>query len=70
MYRMMEIILPPSVAKQLAQIRRSASRKEQCHFITCKRTEGTLKLVAKLKKSHNLQNYNKTIHDVRDIFNV
>ncbi|XP_022181413.1 uncharacterized protein LOC111041447 [Myzus persicae] len=64
--RMMEIILPPAVAKQLAQIRRSASKKEQCHFIMCKKTEGTLQLVAKLKQTH----HNKTIHDVREIFNI
>ncbi|KAL5236708.1 hypothetical protein ACI65C_004118 [Semiaphis heraclei] len=64
--RMMEIILPPAVAKQLAQIRRSASKKEQCHFIMCKKTEGTLQLVAKLKKT----NHNKTIHDVKEIFNI
>ena len=63
---MMEIILPPAVAKQLAQIRRSATKKEQCHFIMCKRTEGTLQLVAKLKKPH----HNKTIHDVKEIFNI
>jgi len=62
----MEIILPPAVAKQLAQIRRSATKKEQCHFIMCKKTEGTLQLVAKLKKT----NHNKTIHDVREIFNI
>ncbi|XP_060847310.1 uncharacterized protein LOC132926907 isoform X2 [Rhopalosiphum padi] len=69
--RMMEIILPPAVAKQLAQIRRSASKKEQCHFIMCKKTEGTLQLVAKLKKSNNFKtNHNKTIHDVREIFNI
>ncbi|KAE9528890.1 hypothetical protein AGLY_012465 [Aphis glycines] len=69
--RMMEIILPPAVAKQLAQIRRSASKKEQCHFIMCKKTEGTLQLVAKLKKSDNFKtNHNKTIHDVREIFNI
>lgn len=68
---MMEIILPPAVAKQLAQIRRSASKKEQCHFIMCKRTEGTLQLVAKLKKTDNFKtNHNKTIHDVREIFNI
>ncbi|XP_060856094.1 uncharacterized protein LOC132933839 [Metopolophium dirhodum] len=64
--RMMEIILPPAVAKQLAQIRRSATKKEQCHFIMCKKTEGTLHLVAKLKKTH----HNKTIHDVKEIFNI
>ncbi|KAF0765273.1 Uncharacterized protein FWK35_00006160 [Aphis craccivora] len=69
--RMMEIILPPAVAKQLAQIRRSASKKEQCHFIMCKKTEGTLQLVAKLKKTDNFKtNHNKTIHDVREIFNI
>lgn len=62
---MMEIILPPSVAKQLAQIRRSATKKEQCHFIMCKKTEGTLKLVAKLKKTNN-----KTLNDVKEIFNM
>lgn len=60
----MEILLPPAIAKQLAQVRRSASKKEQCHFITCKRTEGTLKLVAKLKKTE------KTIHNVKEIFNL
>jgi len=62
---MMEIILPPSVAKQLAQIRRAATRKEQCHFIMCKKTEGTLKMVAKLKKTNQ-----KTITDVRDMFKM
>lgn len=62
---MMEIMLPPTVAKQLAQIRRSASKKETCHFIMCKRNEGTLQMVAKLKKTNN-----KTIHDVREIFNM
>ncbi|VVC43948.1 WD40/YVTN repeat-like-containing domain [Cinara cedri] len=67
--RMMEIILPPAVAKQLAQVRRSASRKEQCHFIMCKKTEGTLKMVAKLKKTNNNAN-TKTIHDVKEIFKL
>lgn len=62
---MMEIILPPAVAKQLAQIRRAATRKEQCHFISCKNTEGTFKLVAKLKRPNN-----KTITDVREIFDM
>lgn len=62
---MMEIVLPPAVAKQLAQIRRSAVKQEQCHFITCKKTEGTLKMVAKLKKPNH-----KTVQDVREIFNI
>lgn len=61
----MEIILPPEIAKQLAQVRRSALKKEQCHFITCKQTEDTLKMVAKLKKSNH-----KTVQDVREIFNI
>lgn len=62
---MMEIILPPAIAKQLAQVRRSASKKEQCHFITCKATEGTLKMVAKLRKPSQ-----KVFHDVREVFNM
>ncbi|XP_050425929.1 uncharacterized protein LOC126836496 [Adelges cooleyi] len=54
--RLMEIMLPPSVAKQLAQVRRSALKKEECHFITCKRTDGIIKLVAKLKNTNHSSN--------------
>lgn len=62
---MMEIILPPTVAKKLAQIRRAATRKEQCHFISCKNTDDSFKLVAKLRRPNN-----KTVTNVKEIFDM
>ncbi|XP_050527257.1 uncharacterized protein LOC126897587 [Daktulosphaira vitifoliae] len=54
--KLMEIMLPPGIAKQLAQIRRSSLKKEECHFITCKKTDNIIKLVAKLKNTNYSSN--------------
>ncbi|XP_021922772.1 uncharacterized protein LOC110831262 isoform X2 [Zootermopsis nevadensis] len=35
--RVLEILLPPSLSKQLQRIRKAAAKKEKCNFIPCKR---------------------------------
>lgn len=52
-------MLPPNLAKQMAQIRRSANKKEKCHFIPCRQKTKKPDKQKQIKATTNKKNKHK-----------